>query len=163
MALASLKNLVAPVRYLMYSIACTLFVAKIHRIIDLLCCHKSPSRTRHQGYGYGFRDHFNFRSLRRQVESTKNCNGTAAGETYARLRRCLHAPNYNIFSNNNRYLPVNTNDVCVWAFNLNPFQNSCVRVKLLRGGWEKESHNAWPNRPRASIGPPTGIFFLLSC
>ncbi|CAN0157806.1 unnamed protein product [Ascophyllum nodosum] len=36
-----------------------------------------------------------------QVESTKNCNGTAAGETYARLRRCLHAPNYNIFSNNN--------------------------------------------------------------
>lgn len=32
-----------------------------------------------------------------------DCDGTADGETYARLRRCLDAPNFNIFSNNNRY------------------------------------------------------------
>lgn len=31
-----------------------------------------------------------------------DCDGTADGETYARLGRCLEAPNFNILSNNNR-------------------------------------------------------------
>ena len=31
-----------------------------------------------------------------------DCDGTADGETYARLGRCLEAPNFNVLSNNNR-------------------------------------------------------------
>lgn len=37
-----------------------------------------------------------------QDPSNGDCDGTADGETYARMRRCLQSPNYNVFSNNNR-------------------------------------------------------------
>ncbi|CAM9331079.1 unnamed protein product [Laminaria digitata] len=36
-----------------------------------------------------------------QDNTDVDCDGTADGETYARLRRCLDAPNFNTFSNNN--------------------------------------------------------------
>ncbi len=31
-----------------------------------------------------------------------DCDGTADGETYSRLRSCIEAPTFNILSNNNR-------------------------------------------------------------
>lgn len=37
-----------------------------------------------------------------QDDLSMDCDGTADGETYARLGRCLEAPTFNILSNNNR-------------------------------------------------------------
>lgn len=37
-----------------------------------------------------------------QDDLSVDCAGTADGEAYARLGRCLEAPTFNIFSNNNR-------------------------------------------------------------
>ncbi|CAN0019896.1 unnamed protein product [Ectocarpus sp. 12 AP-2014] len=84
----------------------TFYASKVEKVAAAGHAHNAAIRKRYPRYEDQLRAlNLNIRLAlvgdAQQDDLSVDCDGTADGETYARLGRCLEAPNFNILSNNN--------------------------------------------------------------